>query len=87
MPGYKTITQSLSNQNNKWPGDGCNFIEFINQGDGIVFVDDVQILPWGSWAPSPPIDGHEDYTEYRIKFVQPATSFNLICVRKFMIKS
>lgn len=86
MSSYKIITNSLSNQNPKWPGDGCNYIEFINQGDGIVRVEDVQILPWGSWSPAPPIEGHQDFTEYNIRFVQPATIFNLVCVRKFIIK-
>lgn len=82
---YKVITQSLDKTIVKWPADGANYIEFINQGDAIAYVDDVAILPLGSWSPAPPVAGDEDFTQYNIRFA-PGTLYDLVSVRKYYIK-
>lgn len=61
---------------------GCNYIEFINNGDANVTVDNVIILPFGSWSPTPPIHGEVNNTQYTAIFAT-SNNKNLVVVRKF----
>ena len=85
MRTYKTVTQLLNQYQYKISADNANYIEFINNGDGIVTVDDVKILPFGSWAPVPPLADEENTTQYTIKFEAPATIYALMVTRKYYI--
>lgn len=82
MQGYNVITTRIG-EDSPIPAKGCAYIEFINQGDTNVMVDDVTILPLGSWAPAPAVPGEQDWTQYRCKFTTPSTNRALIVVRKF----
>lgn len=79
---YEIVTNSIGNDAIKWPAQGCNYIEFINNGDASVFVNEIEILPFGSWVPVPPLSGEQDFTTYRLKF-STGTVYNLVSVRKF----
>lgn len=80
--GYNIVTTRVG-KDGPYPAKGCAYIEFINQGDNTVMVDNVTILPWGSWSPTPAVSNELDYTQYRVKFTTPSTDLNLVVVRKF----
>lgn len=75
--------QNVVSANQYFNAEGAAYIEFINNGDGVVLVDKVQVLPFGSFAPVPPVSGDRDYTQYTIEFLQPFTLKNLVVTRKF----
>lgn len=86
LQGYRIVSNTLANDTIHWPASGCNYIEFINNGNGIVYVNQTKILPYGSWAPAPPLRGEADYTQYNLRW-ETATEYNLVCHRKYYINA
>ena len=80
--GYNVITIRIG-ADGPAPAEGAAYVEFINQGDAPVMVENVTILPFGSWSPTTAVAGDLDFTQYRIKFNTPANNKSLVMVRKF----
>lgn len=83
MTGYVIVTNVYVGDANL-TGDGASYVEFINNGDQIVIIENVEIPPYGSWSPTPPVADHIDNTMYQLQFLTPTTKKKLVMVRKYL---